>query len=153
MRVRRIRLAKSTFLCLVGLVVAGVGLAYCVHLGAQRGDSDDPATSAAAMEYLTSGSPETTPPAGAAPAPSAVTRSKMLMGTVGAVGASQLVLQMEDGRVHTIGLTDATHYESTRSDSPVPVRVGDLVVVHVVMEGDRMTADLVVDGRVTAVPR
>lgn len=147
---RRVRLKTSTLLCLAGLVVAGFGLAYCVHLGAMRDDSEDSESSAAALEYLTASPTQAAAPgAPVASAPTAVSRSKMLLGTVDSVGASQLVLQLKDGRTHTIGLTDTTHYESPHTDAPVPVKVGDLVVVHVMMEGDRMTADLVVDGRVT----
>lgn len=146
----RLRLKTSTLLCLAGLVVAGIGLAYCVHLGAQRDDSEDSETSAAALEYLTTSStPSAAPGAPVVSAPTEVSRSKMLLGTVDSVGSSQIVLQMKDGRTHTIGLTDSTHYESPHTDSPVPVKVGDLVVVHVMVEGERMTADLVVDGRVT----
>jgi hypothetical protein len=146
----RLRLKTSTLLCLAGLVVAGIGLAYCVHLGAQRDDSEDSETSAAALEYLTSSpTPATAPGAAVAAAPTEVSRSKMLMGTVDSVGSSQIVLQMKDGRTHTIALTDSTHYESPHTDAPVPVKIGDLVVVHVMVEGERMTADLVVDGRVT----
>lgn len=146
----RLRLKTSTLLCLAGLVVAGIGLAYCVHLGAMRDDSEDSDTSAAALEYLTASStPSAVPGAPVASAPVEVSRSKMLLGTVDSVGSSQIVLQMKDGRTHTIGLTDSTHYESPHTDSPVPVKVGDLVVVHVMVEGERMTADLVVDGRVT----
>ena len=148
----RLRMKTSTFLCLAGLVVAGLGLAYCVHLGAQRDDSEDSETSAAALEYLTASPSESAAPAapGAplATAPVEVARSKMLLGTVDSVGDSHIVLQMKDGRVHTIDLTEATHYESPHTDSPVPVKVGDLVVVHVMVTGDTMTADLVVDGRV-----
>ncbi|GAA1882901.1 MAG: hypothetical protein INR72_04775 [Williamsia herbipolensis] len=146
----RLRLKTSTLLCLAGLVVAGIGLAYCVHLGAQRDDSEDSETSAAALEYLTASStPSAAPGAPVVSAPTEVSRSKMLLGTVDSVASSQIVLQMKDGRTHTIGLTDSTHYESPHADSPVPVKVGDLVVVHVMVEGERMTADLVVDGRVT----
>ncbi|GAA2062853.1 hypothetical protein [Williamsia deligens] len=150
----RLRLKTSTLLCLAGLVVAGLGLAYCVHLGAQRDDSEDSDTSAAALEYLASSSPTATvtpaPGVAVTSAPIAVSRSKMLFGTVGAVDGSRMTLQMNDGRVHTIGLTADTHYESPHSHSPVPVRVGDLVVVHVQVAGETMTADLVVDGRVTS---
>lgn len=148
---KRLRLKTSTLLCLAGLVVAGIGLAYCVHLGAQRDDSEDSETSAAALEYLTAGpTPSVAPGAPIAAVPDEVSRSKMLMGTVDSVASSQIVLLLKDGRTHTIGLTDSTHYESPHTDSPVPVRVGDLVVVHVNVEGERMTADLVVDGRVTS---
>lgn len=147
---RRLRLKTSTLLCLAGLVVAGIGLAYCVHLGAQRDDSDDSDTSAAALEYLTASPSESVMPgAPVASGPVEVSRSKMLLGTVDSVADSQMVLQLKDGRTHTIGLTETTHYESPHTDMPVPVKVGDLVVVHVLVEGDRMTADLVVDGRVT----
>ncbi|MBJ7290861.1 hypothetical protein [Williamsia sp.] len=151
----------TTLLCMAGLVVAGLGLAYCVHLGAERGDENDQeSTSAAALKYIapSTTSPEMPPTVGAAPAPSTVspnggltvTRSKMLLGTVDKLTGSELGIHMSDGRRHTITVTSDTHFESAHSSSSPTVRIGDIVVVHVLIKGDEMVADLVVDGRVTA---
>ncbi len=151
----------TTLLCMAGLVVAGLGLAYCVHLGAERGDDNEQeSTSAAALKYIAPRTSATEVPStvGAAPAPSAgtpnggltVTRSKMLLGTVDKLTDSELGIHMSDGRRHSITVTSDTHFESAHSSTTPTVKIGDIVVVHVLIKGDEMIADLVVDGRVTA---
>ncbi len=150
----------TTLLCVAGLIVAGLGLAYCIHLGADRGDDESESTSAAALKYVAPTTSPTEVPStvGAAPGPTAlspngglaVTRSKMLLGTVDRLTPSELGIHMSDGRRHTITVTSDTHFESAHTSSVPTVRTGDIVVVHVLIKGDEMIADLVVDGRVTA---
>ncbi|MCX6468243.1 MAG: hypothetical protein NTW76_02895 [Corynebacteriales bacterium] len=170
---RRLRLTwkpnsgtRTTLLCVAGLMVAGIGLAYCVHLGADRGEeSEAESTSAAAMKFITPPTstpavPDTVGPAPVEPrasgsaaggvTPTAISRSKMLLGTVDSLSTSEMGIHMSDGRRHRIALTDSTHYETADKAAASPLKLGDLVVVHVLIDGERMVADLVVDGRVTA---
>ncbi|MBT0566214.1 hypothetical protein [Williamsia sp. CHRR-6] len=151
---RRRWASTTTMLSLLGLLIAGIGLAYSVHVGADRGDDSD-ATSAAQMKMLAP-SPDGTPlpigaqlPSTAPLAPSVVSRSKMILGTVETLTPTSLVLHVSDGRRHRIVLNGDTHYESADKQTKPAPAVGDLVVVHVLVAGDTMTADLVVDGRVT----
>ncbi|MGU3291728.1 hypothetical protein [Williamsia sp. M5A3_1d] len=157
---------RTTLLCVAGLMVAGIGLAYCIHLGADRGeDAEAESTSAAAMKFISPPSstpavPDTVGPEPVEPpasgnavggvAPTAISRSKMLLGTVDSLSAAEMGIHMSDGRRHRIALTESTHYETADADAPSPLKLGDLVVVHVLIDGERMVADLVVDGRVTA---
>ncbi|SIR65287.1 hypothetical protein [Williamsia sterculiae] len=143
----------TVLLCLAGLVVAGVGLAYCVHLGATESSRNAAATrSPAEIKMLTSADGSSTALTETAGAVSGVdsAKSKMLLGTVRSLTATDIRVQMSDGREHLVTLNAQTHYESVHGAGREGIRVGDLVVVHVLQQGQTMVADLIIDGRVTA---
>ncbi len=143
-----------TLLCVAGLAVAGVALGYCIHLGAQRSDSDRASTQ---IQYVSptevapnkAGLSAVEPSAEAVPDDLDTERSKVVLCTIDRIDAGSLSVHTADGRKHHLILSPDAHVQSTRGDSVDVLDVGDLVVVRVIKSNGETTADLIVDGRVS----
>ncbi len=143
-----------TLLCIAGLAVAGVALGYCIHLGAQRSDTDQASMQ---IKYVTPG--ETAPDqaglsadvttAEAVPEHLETERSKVMLCTIDKIDADSLSVHTADGRKQHLILSPDTHVQSTKGNTIDDLNVGDLVVVRVMKSGDETHADLIVDGRVS----
>lgn len=141
-----------TLLCVAGLAVAGVALAYCVHLGAQR---DDSGQSAAEFTYIPPSqaglnSAEVTTGSDVLPEELKTERSKIMLCTIDAISDTTLSVHTPDGRKQQLTLSPDTHVESAKGSEVTDLAKGDLVVVRVVKSDDATTVDLIVDGRVSA---
>jgi hypothetical protein len=141
-----------TLLCVAGLAVAGVALAYCVHLGAQRNDSGQ---SAAEFTYIPPNqaglnSTDDTAESDELPEELETERSKVMLCTIDAISSDTLSVHTPDGRKHHLTLSPDTHVESTKGSEVTDLAKGDLVVVRVVKSEHTTTVDLIVDGRVSA---
>lgn len=144
-----------TLLCIAGLAVAGVALGYCIHLGAQRNDSDQAST--AQIKYVNpgDGAPNQAglragePSTEALPEELNTERSKVVLCTIDKITADSMSVHTADGRKQDLILSPDTHVQSTEGDTTDVLNVGDLVVVRVVKSDGKTTADLIVDGRVS----
>jgi hypothetical protein len=141
-----------TLLCVAGLAVAGVALAYCVHLGAQRNDSGQ---SSAEFTYVPPNqagmnSTDDTAESDVLPEKLETERSKIMLCTIDGISDEILSVHTPDGRKHQLTLSPDTHVESAKGDEVTDLAKGDLVVVRVVKSEDATTVDLIVDGRVSA---
>ena len=145
---------RVLLLCTLGLAVVAVGLSYCVHLGASREADEEPRTAAEFKVVSPDGTTEepTTPAAVAAGEQigSNVSRGKVLFGAVVDIDAQHLTLRLTDGRQLVVDVNGETRYESMKAGGLSGVRPGDMVVVHAMARRDEMTADLVIDSRISA---
>ncbi|HEY9312615.1 hypothetical protein [Williamsia sp.] len=142
-----------TLLCIAGLAVAGVALAYCVHLGAQR--DDDTGQSAAEFTYIPPNqaglaADDVTPESDEVPEQLDTVRSKIMLCTIDKIGTDVLSVHTPDGRKHQLTLSPDTHVESAKGNEVADLTTGDLVVVRVIESDTATTVDLIVDGRVSS---
>lgn len=143
-----------TLLCIAGLAVAGVALGYCIHLGAQRSDSDQASMQ---IKYVTpsdsapdqAGLSEAEPSAEPVPQQLDTERSKVVLCTIDKIEADSMSVHTADGRKQHLILSPDTHVQSTKGNTIDVLNVGDLVVVRVVKSAGETHADLIVDGRVS----
>jgi hypothetical protein len=141
-----------TLLCIAGLAIAGVALAYCVHLGAQR---DDSGQSAAEFTYIPPNQAglaagDVMPESDEVPEQLDTARSKIMLCTIDKIGTDVLSVHTPDGRKHQLTLSPDTHVESAKGNEVTDLTKGDLVVVRVVESDTSTTVDLIVDGRVSS---
>jgi hypothetical protein len=141
-----------TLLCIAGLAIAGVALAYCVHLGAQRDDTGQSAAEFTLIPPNQAGlaAEGITPESDELPAQLDTVRSKIMLCTIDKIGADVLSVHTPDGRKHQLTLSPDTHVESAKGNEVTDLEKGDLVVVRVVQSDTTATVDLIVDGRVSA---
>ena len=141
-----------TLLCIAGLAIAGVALAYCVHLGAQRDDSGQSAAEFTLIPPNQAGlaAEGITPESDELPEQLDTVRSKIMLCTIDKIGVDVLSVHTPDGRKHQLTLSPDTHVESAKGSEVTDLEKGDLVVVRVVQSDTTATVDLIVDGRVSA---
>jgi hypothetical protein len=142
-----------TLLCVAGLAVAGVALAYCVHLGAQRDDSGQ--SSSTEFTYIPPNQAGLNSAGVAAesdvlPEQLETGRSKIMLCTIDGISDGILSVHTPDGRKHKLTLSPNTHVESAKGSDVTDLAEGDLVVVRVVKRDETTTVDLIVDGRVSS---